>query len=191
MTMNDTNPTTDHVAHPPASVPAPPPAPARPTWSKGKIIGAVVVAVAVAATAGITVAVVDKSSGTGNSAAGANGQFPGGGPAGQNGFGGPGGGMRGMGGGLAGALHGTIVVSDNGQYVTEEIQTGKVTAISASSITVASTDNYTKTYVLGSSTTVNNGNAQIGSVATGHTVSVTATVSGDTATVTQLLDQTS
>src|SRR5512133_180205 len=115
MTTNDTNP----MIHQPAFQPAPD----RPTWSRSKIIGAVVVAVAVAATAGITVAVVDKSSGTGNSAAGANGQFPGGGPGGFGGQGGGPGGMRGVGGGLAGALHGTIVVAGNGQYVPEEIQT--------------------------------------------------------------------
>jgi hypothetical protein len=68
MTMNDTNPMIQQPVHQPAHGPAPD----RPTWSKGKTIGAVVVAVAVAVTAGITVEVVDKSSGTGNSAGGAS-----------------------------------------------------------------------------------------------------------------------
>jgi hypothetical protein len=113
MTSHETVPTSQ-----PVDRFAAPPAPRR-TWSRGKTIGAVVVAVAVAATAGITVAVVDKTSGT---------------------------------------------------------------ASSAGSITVASTDGYTRTYLL-------NGNDQASGVATGHTVSLTATVSGETTTVTRITDE--
>jgi hypothetical protein len=87
------------------------------------------------------------------------------------------------------ALHGTIVVDNNGTYVTEAIQTGRVTEISATSITVASVDGYTRAYVLESSTVVDNGTDKIASVVTGHTVNITAAVSGDTATATQLRDQ--
>ncbi|MDT4988197.1 MAG: hypothetical protein QOI74_2291, partial [Micromonosporaceae bacterium] len=138
-----------------------------------------------AAAAGITVAIVDKTSGT--AAGAANSQFGGGGfgPGGfGRGLGGPGGGA-----GLMNALHGTIVVDNNGTYVTEAIQTGTVTDISATSITVASVDGYTKAYVLGASTVVDNGVDKIASVANGHTVNITATVAGDTATATQLRDQ--
>jgi hypothetical protein len=95
---------------------------------------------------------------------------------------------------LSGALHGEFVVQNSsGGYVTEALQTGKVTAISATSITVASADGYTKVYVLGSSTTVDNGADKISSVVAGHTVTVLATVSGSgdaaTATATAITDQ--
>jgi hypothetical protein len=104
---------------------------------------------------------------------------------GQFGPGGPGG----MGGGLMDALHGTIVVNDNGSYVTEAIRTGTVTAISATSIMVASTDGFTKSYVIGPSTQVDNGTDKITSVSDGRPVNITATVSSDTATATEIRDQ--
>jgi hypothetical protein len=90
---------------------------------------------------------------------------------------------------LAGALHGTFVVPDNGGYATRELQTGTVSAVSATSITVASADGYSRTYLLGSSTVVDNGNDKISSVATGHTVTVVASVSGDTATALEVDDR--
>ena len=151
--------------------------------AKLAVAGALVVAVA--ATAGITAAVVGSGDGTSAAATG--------GPGGGQGFGGGGqglpGGMTGGRGGAAASLHGTSVVSDgNGGYVTQETQTGTVSAVSASSITVKSEDGYSKTYVIGSATSVDNGADTIADVAAGHTVRVVATTSGDTATATTVTD---
>ena len=82
-------------------------------------------------------------------------------------------------GGLGAALHGQFVVSDgNGGYVTEETQTGKVTALTADTLTVLSTDGYSRSYTISGDT--------VSGVATGNTVRVLATVSGNTATATQV-----
>ena len=207
MTTNETMPPAP-AAVPPPGWDIPPRAesatqPARkPRWSGRKTALAVVAAVAVAgaATAGIAVAANRTSAGTGGSNAG---QF--GGPPGQGGFpGGPGGqqgqqgqpnggfpdGRGGPAGGLAGALHGQFVVPDgNGGYVTREVQTGNVTVVSATSITVVSTDGYSRTYTVDSSTAVDNGADAISDVATGHTANVIATVSGGNATANQITDR--
>ncbi|MEV6849031.1 hypothetical protein [Actinoplanes sp. NPDC051411] len=126
-------------------------------------IAGALVAVAIASggvTAGIMAAV---GRGNGNSVTGA--------PGAGGGFGGPGGGF----GGAAAALHGTSVVSDgNGGYTTELTQTGTVSAVSSSAITVKSEDGYSKSYAITSSTSVDNGSDQIGSVAAGHTVRIVA-----------------
>ena len=75
------------------------------------------------------------------------------------------------------ALHGEYVVADDsGNYTTELLQHGDVTAISDSSVTVKSEDGYTHTYTIKSSTDVSD-------IATGDEVTVIATESGDTATV--------
>jgi hypothetical protein len=146
-------------------------------------------AAAVVAFAGVS-ALSSHSNTTNTSAPGPAG--PGGRPGfgnNQNGGGpqsGPGGmpGGQGPGGGLGAALHGTFVVSDgNGGYVTEETQTGKVTALSATSITVLSSDGYSRSYTVTSNA--------VSGVATGHTVRVLATVSGQTATATRVDDETS
>ena len=63
----------------------------------------------------------------------------------------PPGGMHGPGPDAVGAaqLHGEFVVSDgSGGYATMLTQTGTVTAISATSITVRSDDGYTQTYAI-------------------------------------------
>jgi hypothetical protein len=76
---------------------------------------------------------------------------------------------------MAAALHGTAVVSDgNGGYSTELTQTGTVSAVSSSAITVKSEDGYSKTYAITNSTSVDNGSDQIGSVVAGHTVRIVA-----------------
>jgi hypothetical protein len=108
------------------------------------------------------------------------------GPAAQ----GPRGGGGFFGGGFSGApVHGTLVVpASGGGYETEDIQRGKVTAISSSSVTVVSTDNYTKTYQLTGSTSVNAGSGGLSTVKVGDQVSVTATVHGSTASVTSIID---
>jgi hypothetical protein len=140
-----------------------------PRWSGRKIAAAVAVALGIAAGGGA--AIYAASSLASDGGAGANAQSGPGGP-----MGGPGG-MAGSMGGMFGTDHG-------------EFQTGKVTAVSSGSITVASDDGYSKTYAVNSSTEVDGGNDQIGSVRNGETVTVVATASGDTATATSILDQT-
>ncbi|MFG1640789.1 hypothetical protein ACGFMK_10915 [Amycolatopsis sp. NPDC049252] len=114
-----------------------------------------------------------------------------GGPGGFGGPGGPGGGQfRGgpggnFGGGMAAlreALHGDFVVADpNGGYTTERLQTGDVTALSATSVTLTSKDGYKQTYTLDGST------QKTGDVKQGDTnVTVVAKVNGQTATATSL-----
>jgi hypothetical protein len=158
-------------AVPPGSVPPGPPPPvgsAEPGRKKRNpkvAIAGALVAVAFAR-GGITAGFMAATGrGNGNSVTGA----PGG-----AGFGGGRGG--GLGGGSAmAALHGTYVVSDgNGGYSTELTQTGTVSAVSSSAITVKSEDGYSKTYAITSSTSVDNGSDQIGSVVAGHTVRIVA-----------------
>ncbi|WP_433089561.1 hypothetical protein ACQP1P_23715 [Dactylosporangium sp. CA-052675] len=90
---------------------------------------------------------------------------------------------------LGGALHGDFVVKgSNGQYVTERLQTGTVTAVSATSITAKSEDGFSTTFAVGEATKVNNGASTIADVKTGATVTVIGTVSGSTATATEITD---
>jgi hypothetical protein len=155
----------------------------RTPWSAKKII--ISAAVAVVIVAGGTAAVMAATS---NSSTGATAGGPGGG------FGGPGGGtVRGgaQAGGLAGALHGDFVVSNGSNgTTTERLQTGTVTAVSATDITVKSTDGYTQSYTVGSSTSVDQGSDTIGKVAKGNTVTVVATLSGQEATANTIEDST-
>ena len=103
---------------------------------------------------------------------------------------GPGGAGGFFGGGFSGApVHGTLVVpASGGGYETEDIQRGKVTAISSSSVTVVSTDKYTKTYQVTGSTSVNAGSGGLSTVKVGDQVSVTATVHDSTASATSIID---
>jgi hypothetical protein len=88
-----------------------------------------------------------------------------------------------------GAIHGQFVApKQGGGYQTIDTQRGTVTAVSTGSITVKSSDGYTKSYLVTSSTNVDAQRAGIGSVKTGQTVSVLATVSGSSATATQIVD---
>jgi hypothetical protein len=107
---------------------------------------------------------------------------------GQHGFGGFGGfGAFGF-----GAIHGQVTVpKSGGGYQTLDLQSGTVTAVSSSSITVKSSDGYSKTYDVASSTEVNAQAAGIGTVKTGDTVVLTATVSGSKATAASIFDVTS
>lgn len=102
---------------------------------------------------------------------------------GQGGMmGGPGGRMMG-GQGLVmrDALHGDFVVSDgNGGYTTERLQTGEITEISATSVSLTSKDGYKQVYTIDSST------RKTGDPKAGETVTVTAKVSGTTATATTI-----
>lgn len=143
-------------------------------------------AIAVVIVAGGTAAVIAATNNASSTTTGN------GGPGGGAGFGqgGPGFGRDGIGGpGLQNALHGDFVASNgNGGYTTERLQNGTVSAVSATDITVKSTDGYTQTYVIGSNTTVDRGQDTIGKVATGNTVTVIATLSGQTATASTIED---
>jgi hypothetical protein len=91
--------------------------------------------------------------------------------------------------GAFGALHGEFVVPrTGGGYQTDDMQRGRVTAVSTSSITVKSADGFTKTYQVTSSTLVDAQRDGIGSVKDGHQVLVLAKVSGSTATATSIQD---
>ena len=152
-------------------------------WSAGKTAAVVAVAAVVAAGGGYG---ISQLVGT----ASATTQGPGGFGAGTGGGfgGGRGGGPGGMG-GLFSALHGDFTVQDNGSYVTERLQTGEITAVSATSITAKSADGYTKTYTIDSSTEVDQGDEQVSALKTGTTVTIIAKLSGDTGTATSISDQ--
>ncbi|MET8994607.1 hypothetical protein [Amycolatopsis sp. NPDC004169] len=161
------------------------PAPAAPKkgWSGKKTAIAAGIAVVIAAGGGA--AIWAGTSSADNAAQG---------PGGFGGLGGPGGpgggqfrgqGPGGFGGGMAAlrdALHGDFVVSDgSGGYTTERLQTGDVTELSATSVTLTSKDGYKQTYTLDAST------QKTGDVKTGDTnVTVVAKVAGQTATATSL-----
>jgi hypothetical protein len=174
---------------PPPTDPTDPTQPGQPVKPPGKHRAKIAVAGAIVAAAvisgGVTAAVVSSGSSSSSSTQAGAGGTRGGFGGGQGGFGGA------AGGGTATSLHGTSVVSDgNGGYTTELTQTGTVSAVSSSSITVKSEDGYSKTYVVGSSTSVDNGADKIGDVAKGNTVRVVATSADDKATVTTITDTT-
>ena len=94
-----------------------------------------------------------------------------------------------LGGGLFGAVHGTVVVpKSGGGYQTVAFQNGKVTAVSSTSITLRSADGYSRAYQVTSSTLVNAERDGIGSIKAGNQVMVDATLSGSTATATRIID---
>jgi hypothetical protein len=100
----------------------------------------------------------------------------------------PFGGGLGPGGGVA---HGQLTVpKSGGGYQTVDVQSGTVTAVSSSSVTVKSADGFTASYAVTSNTVVDAKSAGIGSVKDGDTVFVTATVSGSTATAANIVDVT-
>jgi hypothetical protein len=117
-----------------------------------------------------------------------------GGPPGTRRHHGPGGGPGGFGGhglGAPGAVRGEFVVPDgNGGWRTVQMQRGTVTAVSTTSLTVKSADGVSKTYVLTKDTRVNAARDGIATVAVNDTVAVLATVSGGTATATDVRDLT-
>lgn len=91
----------------------------------------------------------------------------------------------------AGLVHGEFTVpKSGGGYQTVDAQNGTVTAVSSSSITVKSSDGYTASYAVSSKTVVDAQAAGIGSVKKGDTVFVLATVSGSTATASNVFDVT-
>lgn len=108
-------------------------------------------------------------------------------PAGAPGPGGPGpfrgghGGGFGGPGGPGGAIHGQLTVPNGSGYRTIDTQSGEVTDVSQSSITVKSADGFSKTYSVTENTLVDAGRDGIGSVKTGDTVRVNAAEDGTTA----------
>lgn len=115
------------------------------------------------------------------------GDEPGAGPGGEHG------GRHGHGGprGLGRLLHGEFVATTptGTGTVTEFVQRGTVTAVSATSISLKSSDGFSRTYVVTSATSVDHGRAQISDIAAGDVAGVLATVSGDTATATRIEDR--
>jgi len=152
---------------PPAAEPG-----AKKGWTGRKTAVAVGVAVLIAAGGGVAIAVGTS----GDTTAQQQGM---GGPGGRQ-FGGAQGGMQGGEASvLRNALHGDFVVSDgNGGYTTERLQTGDVTEISATSISLTSKDGYKQVYTIDAST------QKTSEPKTGESVTVVAKVSGDTATAT-------
>ena len=163
--------------------PAPATAPAKKSWSGRKTAIAAGIAVVIAAGGGVAIWAGTSSGSTTASQPGGPGGF--GGPGGT---GGPGGRFNGQAGAFGGAaairdaLHGDFVVANPaGGYTTERLQTGDVTALSDTSVTLTSKDGYKQTYTLDAST------QKTGDVKTGDAnITVVAKVDGQTATATSL-----
>jgi hypothetical protein len=114
------------------------------------------------------------------------------------GHGGPfGGQLFGLGGfghgfGRFGGLHGEFTVKkpDGSGYETVATQTGEVTAVSPSSVTVKSEDGFSRTYGVDENTVVGSGRDGIGSVKTGDTVHVAGILDGGKASAAAIVDST-
>jgi hypothetical protein len=83
-----------------------------------------------------------------------------------------------------------VVAKPGGGDQTIDVQNGQVTAVSNTSITLKSSDGFTMSYAVASSTLVDAQRGGIGSVKVGNQASVLATVSGHTATATAIVDRT-
>ncbi len=91
--------------------------------------------------------------------------------------------------GLAGALHGELVVPDgNGGYQTVVVQRGTATKVGGDSITVKSDDGFTATYDVPAATPVGARREGLGSISTGANVVVMADKKGSTLTATHVMD---
>jgi hypothetical protein len=158
---------------------APQPSPRR--WGVRETAAAVAVAAVIAALGGA--AIYASTEGTSHSfgaphqAFGPGGGMPGG-PGQHGAIGGPGPDAVG-----ATSLHGEFVVRDSaGAYSTLLTQTGTISAISQTSITVRSEDGYSQTYVIPNTA----GNAGTPPFAVDDQVVLRATRNGQTATVTNI-----
>ncbi|HVW35353.1 MAG TPA: hypothetical protein VHL53_22665 [Acidimicrobiia bacterium] len=94
--------------------------------------------------------------------------------------------------GKFGALHGefTMKKPDGSGYQTVASQTGEVTAVSPSSITVKSEDGFSRTYTVDENTLVGSGRDGIGTVKTGDSVHIAGIVEGATAKAAAIMDST-
>lgn len=158
----------------PWGAPTPPQEQPRARWSGRKTAIAVLVAVGIAAGGGVGIYAATAND-NGNATGGRGGRGGGGSMGG-----GPGG--AGL---LREALHGEFVIADGS---TELLQTGKVTAVSASSIALTSDDGYATTYTIDATTVVDNGRSAVTDLATGDEVTVIAK-SGDTPTAVAIAEQ--
>ena len=96
-----------------------------------------------------------------------------------------------LGGDVDGILHGEVVLSkEGGGTQTVLVQKGAVTAVSATEVTVRSTDGFTTAYTVNGDTKVKADTDEIGSVAKDEEVLVVAPKSGDRHTATVLVDLT-
>lgn len=179
--------------------PVPPPGEAHLSTGRSKARG-VAAGVGVALVVGAGGIAVASSGGTTSGAAGAAPSATEGAPTpGPSGPGVPderdhGGGRFGGGPGIGfggDVLHGTYVVAKaGGGYQTIQTQNGTVSDVSSTSLSVKSADGYTFTYVVKAGTIVDAQSSGIGSVKKGDTVTVSATVSGKTATIDRVMDVT-
>jgi hypothetical protein len=158
------------------------------TWGLRGTAAAVAVAAVIAAIGGAAIYAATAGSphsiGAPHQPFGPGGGMPGG-PGGGGGVGGQHGAVGGPGPATVGStsLHGEWVVPDGaGGYTTELTQTGAVTAISPTTITVRSEDGYSQTYVIPSTA----GNAGPPPFAVDAQVVLRATRTGQTATVTNI-----
>ncbi len=93
--------------------------------------------------------------------------------------------------GLGMGIHGSFVVpKQGGGYQTVDTQVGTVTGVSSTSITVRSSDGFTRSYTVDSSTMVNAQRDGIAAVKTGDEVGVLATEDGSAHTAVQIVDRT-
>jgi hypothetical protein len=149
-------------------------------WSLRETAAAVAVAAVIAALGGAAVYAATESSsrsfGASHQAFGPGSAMPSG-PGGQHGPAGAPGPVALE----ATSLHGEFVVPGAGGYTTVLTQTGMVTAISPTSITVRSADGYSQTYVV--PTEAGKASPPLG---VDDQVVVRATLSGQTATVTEI-----
>ncbi|HYH50781.1 MAG TPA: hypothetical protein VEG38_14645 [Acidimicrobiia bacterium] len=95
--------------------------------------------------------------------------------------------------GRFGGLHGefTIRKPDGSGFQTWAVQTGEVTAVSPSSVTVKSEDGFSRTYSVDENSVVNSGRDGIGSVKTADTVRIAAVVENGNARAVTVVDSTS
>lgn len=155
----------------------------RPHWSARKVIGVVVLAVLlVGGGTWVAIAATQPTTVTDTHPSGVSGGQPGSGthrPGYPGSYSGP----------LGNAVHGEFVVrTASGGYATDRFQTGKVTKVGATSLTVTSADHYVGNYLVTASTVINRGAATIGDVKAGDTVTVIASLSHSTATATTVTD---
>jgi hypothetical protein len=180
-------------ASPPPTWGAPPPAggetggqqgPSRwKPWQKIAAGGALVAVVGIGGVAAVTAANASSSDSSTTQVSFGGGMPGSGGSEGTGRSGTERGGMAGVA-ALLNALHGDFVVSSGDGTQTMRLQSGEITELSGTSMTVKSTDGYTSTYAIGSG-------VDVSGLATGTTVRVTGTVNGDTVTATSVLSGTS
>ncbi|WP_230202792.1 hypothetical protein [Parafrankia discariae] len=145
---------------------------ALPRWSLGRtaVAGVIALGLAVGAAAAVNASSLG-SDGAGGGAGGARGgPFQLMNPAGSAVTGGVG----------TGSLHGEFVTADrSGGYTTVRTQSGAVTTVQPTAVTVRSTDGFTATYTVTDETLVDGRTGGIDNVDVGDTVGVTATVPDD------------